>query len=348
MGRAILVPKILPNNLRIIRDMRGLTVKKVAEDLKIDRNFLSAVEQEYKNFSGKTTIRAMKYYDITFYQMYDVKDTRKLECVYLEDEPTEFDFSIEIDISEELEQYSSEKELLEEIKIDDSEIEKEILRQLKDRDLKGEVDNYLVKEKYIQDNKLYLNVTADILKQVEGIKEFDINFSKNENKELTQMLRFTGFALNSDKKTIKINGLDAKLENDYIVFNNPLKILETPKTDPKKYEELDKININDKRIKLNKKNDKIISVTLNVAEPQINNLKEVRTLMHYSIEDMHQALGLSYNGYINLELGNQKISTKIMWRLVQFLKVPLELIINVDEYYKKYCQHDKKIKKPRD
>lgn len=344
MSKLILVPDILPNNLRIIRDMRGLTIKKVAEDLKIDRNFLSAVEVCGKNFSGKTTIRAMKYYDITFYQMYDVKGTRILPYVFYE--PIELACSIKIDITDDKAEYDSEKELLENISFTSKEIKKAIEEVINMEYKKvGKVDNYVVNKKYLDNNVMILEVSVDYLEQKTEQREFHINFVENENKQLEDMLRFRGFPLTIEKQTINIDGINAKIEDDMIIFNRKYKF--SISDDPKEYIELNEISLDDSRIKVERKRNKIVSVSFNSVRREINNLKAIRTLTNLSIDEMHQSLGLSYNGYINLELGNQKISSKIMWRLVKMLKVPLELIINVDEYFDKYCQHDKKIRKPR-
>jgi len=159
-------------------------------------------------------------------------------------------------------------------------------------------------------------------------------------------LRYRGFAPTIDKEEVKIDGINTRIENDIIIFNKPYKFANSDDLKDG-YEELKEISVNDNRIIAEEKKDKIVSVTFKTVSQAINNLKAIRTLINASIEDMHGALGLGYNGYINLELGNQKISSKIMWRLVNMLKVPLELIINIDKYYDKYCQHDKKIRKPR-
>ncbi|MCD5414075.1 MAG: helix-turn-helix domain-containing protein [Clostridiales bacterium] len=77
---------------------------------------------------------------------------------------------------------------------------------------------------------------------------------------------------------------------------------------------------------------KLKSLPLNIIKKKANNLKLLRELSKLSVVELAKSIGLSYSAYINLESGNQKISTKIMWRLVKKFKVPLELIINVDEY----------------
>jgi len=351
LSELIIVPDVLPNNLRVIRDMRGLTVKQVAEDLKIDRNFLSAVEVENKNFSGKSTIRAMKYYDITFNQMYDVKDKRVLDYSYNKEQLIALKCEIKFDIADEISVYNSEEELLNNIEFNDKQINDELGRYIKNKyNKKGHIESYYIHNKYINENYIILEADVEYIEITDEIitekREFDVNFVDNENKELARMIKYKGFAPTIDKEEVKIDGLNAKIDNDTIIFNKTFKFANS--NDLKDgFEESSEIGIDDKRITLEKKRNKIVSVSFRVVDKEINNLKAIRTLINASIEDMHDALGLSYNGYINLELGNQKISSKIMWRLVNMLRIPLELIINVDKYYEKYCQHDKKIRKPR-
>lgn len=45
-----------------------------------------------------------------------------------------------------------------------------------------------------------------------------------------------------------------------------------------------------------------------------------------------EALGLSEKGYLDIINGEKRIPVKIMWRLVKFFKVPLEMIMNIPLY----------------
>ena len=53
-------------------------------------------------------------------------------------------------------------------------------------------------------------------------------------------------------------------------------------------------------------------------------------------EQVQEAIGLTEKGYYEIFEAEKKISVKLMWRLVKFFKVPLEMIMNVDLYKKKF------------
>ncbi|MBO8160589.1 MAG: transcriptional regulator [Thermosipho sp. (in: Bacteria)] len=338
----ILVPDALPNNLRAIRDMRGLTVKQVAEDLKIDRNFLSAVEMEKKNFSGKTTIRVLKYFNINFYKVYDVRDRRVLpvtDYVSKDIRPITLVFDLS---EEEIKQYPSVEEVLRNVNINETAIMEQIQSNLKNRKLEGKVDGYTILHKEIVGNKMYLKVDLDYKELETREYEFDINFLENEDRRLTEMLKYRGFddAINTIEEDV--DGHKVRIEGDKVYLSQPFKI---PKGDSvNDYYVTDVLDIEDVTVIEDTKKRKN-RIKFKAITKELNNLKAVRTLTRLTIQEMHTALGLSYNGYVNLEQGNQKISSKVMWRLVKMLRVPLEVIINVDEYYERFCTHYKISKK---
>ena len=101
------------------------------------------------------------------------------------------------------------------------------------------------------------------------------------------------------------------------------------------------VNDEDIDVKFDKESGRPLSVKFRSVRHDVNNFKQYRILQRMSLKEMHTSVGLSYNGYINLELGNQKISSKIMWRVCKKLKVPLESIVNVDEYFERFCKHTK-------
>ncbi|MCD5414073.1 MAG: helix-turn-helix domain-containing protein [Clostridiales bacterium] len=75
----ILTPDVLPNNLKLIRKMKGLSLADVSKDLGLNSVFLSSVEKEINNFSGKNTIKVLKYFDISFCKLYGIKRNVKLK-----------------------------------------------------------------------------------------------------------------------------------------------------------------------------------------------------------------------------------------------------------------------------
>lgn len=346
--KKILVPDILPNNLRIIRDMRGLALKDVANALKIDRNFLSAVEVNNKNFSGKTTIRALKYYGISFYKMYDVKEKMNLEVtdyfnnifrVTLAFHPEDL---IERDLKLYDEKYkqniinASLTEDLKQLKENNS-IIANIYRVAQKNKVKGEYVDFNLIDSLYKDEKLYLDLEVVFNEKRTEKREFDINFVMNENLQLADKLREMGFREVIRVIERKIDGKSVKIEGNLIKLDQPYKF---PKDDyGEKFTKKDTIKLSDRdlKIKYDPYTKEPVSIKFRVLKPEMNNLKTIRSLLKIPIEEMHKSLGLTYNGYINLEVGNQKISTKVMWRLVKKLNLPLELIINIDEYYEKYC-----------
>jgi transcriptional regulator with XRE-family HTH domain len=345
----ILVPDMLPNNLRSIREMRQLEIKDVAEKLEIDRNFLSGVEAETKNFSGKTTIKALKFYGVNFYKMYDVKEKRILDVTdYFENvfrttlpfDPMDiFKGSLKLKdqqaiqdtitaaLTEDYEQLKNNNLIINCIK-----------QVAKKNNVKGVYSDLNLIGSSYKDNKLFLDLEVTFKEKRTEKHEFDINFVKNENHHLADLLRYRGFP--EVIRTIEkdIDGEVIRIDGNAIQLDKPYKLVKG--NDIKKYTESDRINLSDKnlKIKYDEETNEPLSIKFKAVKPDMNNLRAIRAIANLSIEEMHKCLGLTYNGYINLELGNQKISTKIMWRLVKKLQIPLELIINIDEFYEKYCE----------
>lgn len=332
--KKVYAPDVLPNNLRHIREMRGLSISRVHKGLNIDRNFLAAVEMENKNFSGKTTIKVLKYYDINFYKMYDVGEKRVLPTTDYFLKPWEVELYIDA------------------VKMDErKDIRSVILERLNDLAAKegkmGKIEDYKVLYKDTKDGQVHLKLDVEYYEKETRDIEYDINFMENENRKLADMLEFTGFADTIYTMEVNIDNKRVKLDGNKVILPEKYKI--PYYDDIKDYYETNQLVVDGERIRIinDKSTGKPSIVKFKVVGKEINNLKAVRTLTKKSIEDMHKALGLTYNGYVNLELGNQKISSKVMWRLVYMLKVPLEVIINVDEYYKRYSAYDKKIEKKR-
>lgn len=343
MIETIPVPDVLPNNLRIIRDMRGLSVKDVANDLKVDRNFLSAVEMETKNFSGKTTIRFMKYYGISFYKMYDVAEVR--ECPVTKSILRELKYTLEFDLDKPEDEINDDYL---DLRFGEETLKDKIIEVANREGINGDVEHFIIDSREVINGKLFINVETDFLESIAEHVIFDINFMANENHELADMLRFRGFTDTISLLEEEIDGKIVRFDDKEmeIVLDKEYKIPLSNSTSDYKLTNKLPISGDNVNVHYNSKK-KPIKVKFKAITKEINCLKAIRVLLNKSIEEMHQSLGLSYNGYVNLELGNQKISTKIMWRLVQLLRVPLEIIVNVDEYYERYCKHNKKIRKPR-
>lgn len=351
--KKILVPDVLPNNLRAIRDMRGLALKTVADALKIDRNFLSAVEVQSRNFSGKTTIRAMQYFGITFYKLYDVKKIVTTDVT----DYTENEFNITLSFS--VEDFFNEIE----IKVDFNDIndfldqtfveQKELLNnhpmiidainERASEKVAGFLQDYKIEKYFYNANtkNLLLELEVVFQEQYTISADIDINLVKNEDTELTNHLAEYGFPDTIRSVERFIDGEKVKLEGKYLHFHEPFRFSVDGTLE--NFKEKDKININEGNVSIRYEDGVPVYARFKCIHKDINNLKYIRSLKEISIEEMYKALGFTYNGYINLELGNQKVSTKIMWRMVKKLRVPLELIINIDEYFETLS--DKKIEK---
>lgn len=366
-----LVPNVLPNNIKIWRElMQNMSVKQLADDLMIDRNFLTAVEAQDKNFSGKTTVRYIKYFSdkighkINFYTMYDVQ--KKCTCDTTDEKFYSSDCTLVISIDEVLVLYEQEKktkkenpsidDLIEYITTRNPVIEKHLRKKIVELTkyfkknsnfISVKFDEYEVKNTKVKDGKIVVDFIAIFKKEYELKNyEFDINFARDEEKELTRMMINMGYK-------DEIATLEYEVDDDYIsvvngkvILNKEYKIPNGKEVDD--YYTTDTLDIKkrDGNVEVKKAEDGTpTSVKFKSVRPAINNFKKFRVLTGSSIAEMSAAVGLTYNGYINLELGNQKISSKIMWRICKNLRVPIEKIVNIDEYAERYCRHIKIQKK---
>lgn len=330
--KGLIVPDTLPNNLKAIRLMSGKDIKDVADALEINPIFLSTVENQKNNLSGKTTLRVLKYFNITFNELYDVGKT--LELVHTK----EYSGNITFDIIMDKELVDDNFYINPKVKdIIDNHIAYLHSHDNKKDDIVYHTKKYEILNQVYKDNKAHLNIKADFIKKVPSLETFDINFFKETDVELTNILVNKGF-YSPYEVVLSKNDFEVDYENNVINLNKEYIYYDSEED---KYIASDKININNSNINIIKDDNynaiavKFISFeeTINNIEFIMNFLKENRNINYDNIWEL---LGLTYNGYINLIRGNQKISTKIMWKLVKLFKVPLELIINIDLYIKKF------------
>lgn len=335
----LLVPDVIPNNIRAIRDNRGISVKKAADDLKIDRNFLCGVEMENKNFSGKTTVRVLKYYGISFYQMYDVQEVKVFPVTTLiGEEHINMKFCVDLSEIENVD-INSPKNI-------NSIVEKMILKHIIDLNASNALLSYQILNNKVVKNNLHVETTFKYLSYKPNNQKFDINFCRDENVKLADMLFSKGYQDCITYVDRDLDTFDIKIENDKVIFDREYKI---PKeSDVTDYYITNELPLNKVELKYDKTNDNnLISVRFKAIRPELNNLRFIREHLNLSEKDVFEPLDMLANSYTNLELGKQKISTKIMWKLVELFKLPLEAIINIDEYYDKFCFNSKKITKKR-
>lgn len=339
MDKTISTPKILPNNLKNIRLMRNLTLHEAAEGLGVHPFFLSSVENEKNNLSGKLTMAALKFYNVNFEQLYDVKKTLILDSVQ-----ETFD-KVSVDI------ILSELEILS----DSIRVEEKILEELLKKNIDAQIYSYDIvkKKKTFKHGTFLCKIDVDLIIQKTIQKKFDINFFKNSNIELTEILLKRGFP--QTQKNIKLKKGKFKLYNDEIILDQEYKISMGNNCIATNKIELNKmVVINNKefssldgKIRITKnKEGEIETVSFITLEESMNNLKFIEKYLeeneNINIAKIPEYLGLSVPGYSNLVNGNQRISTKVMWRMVKLFKVPLELILNTKRYMDEMYELDLK------
>lgn len=329
MDKTISTPKILPNNLKSIRLMRNLTLQEAANGLNIHQFYLSSVENGRNNLSGKLSMAALNYYNVSFEQIYDVKKILILDSV----QETSENIVVEIILSEL------------EIRSDSIKVEEKILEELLKKNIDAQVYSYEIigKKKTFKHGLLLCKINVELILQKTVQKEFDINFFKNSNVKLIEILLERGFP--QTHRNIKLNENKFKVYNNEIFLDKKYKISVGNNYVVTNKIELSKmVTISDKelasldgkiRITRNKKGE-IKTLDFVSLEEDMNNLKFIEKYLEKN-EDIDTSkipkyLGLSVPGYSNLVHGNQKISTKVMWRMVMLFKVPLELILNTKRY----------------
>lgn len=353
----VLVPNILPNNIKDYRELKKLSVRQLAEDLLIDRNFLTAVEANDKNFSGKSTIRYLKHFGISYYYMYDVQGRRK--CDTIDESVYNCRGSFSITLDEMIQAYNVDKKMIrlgkngKDLSIDEmikyftnNNIMLTSIIKEEGKKIGVVFTEYEVTNTKIDKQIIHIDLLIRFTKEFElKDHEFDINFAADEDRKVSDWLFHMGYP-----ETLATLHFD--VDNEYVsVINNKVildKEYKIPKSEKNltRYYMASEFDVNDGDIDVKFDKDGLpLSVKFRSIRPEINNFKQFRILQRMSLKEMHSSVGLSYNGYINLELGNQKTSSKIMWRVCKKLKVPLESIVNVDEYFERFCKHTKIEKK---
>lgn len=308
--------------------MRGLTLDEAAKGLGVHQFYLSSVESGKSNISGKIAMAVLDFYDVSFEQIYDVKKTLTLDTV------EETFQSVEVEV------ILSELEILS----DSIKAEEKILEELLKKNINAQVYSYEIidKKKTFKHGFFLCKINVELIVQEIVKKEFDINFFRDSNIELTDILLKRGFP--EQTRNINLNKDKFKIVKDEIYLPSSFKIVSSDDIII-----TNKINIsglmplngneyvlnNDIKIIKNDKNE-IETVNLTVLEETMNNLKFIEKYLKenegLNVSDVPKLLGLSFPGYSNLVNGNQKVSAKVMWRMIKLFRVPLELILNTRRY----------------
>jgi len=352
-SKKILIPDKLPNRLRDIRENKGLKAEEVARAMDIDPNFYRFVENEETNFSGKSTIKAFTVLTVNFYQVFDVKEKR--ECEVTDEFENVFNTNIEVSIYDIIgDKYKSNDPVeVKNIAIElidkhpkgkysvrgsfsnNNLIINKCIRKAKKENIKGNFDRFEVLGYIFKDGKIMLSLNVYFLEKRREKLVFDINFMENLDKKLIKKLAVDGkiFQEKNERLTRVVDGKKVKFKEDYFLLDKKYKFKQ-PYNNNK---ESRKIYLTNPylEVKYNEKTKDPIAITFEATMPARNNLVKLREEFGITQEEMATLMGIGYNSYSSFEKIGKYISTRLMWRLVSLFKVPLEYIINIDDFYQR-------------
>lgn len=347
-GEPMYVPLALPNNIKLVREnFKKLSLQQMSDQLQIAKNFLATVEAQDQNFSGKTAVRFLKEYGINFYTLYDIQEKRVCPASY--EETMELSGVFEVTKREILEEMNkkapSNEDILKYLTMKSSIVEATIKEELEKSSDSIVIDKVSIGNETIDNDKIILEVQAWYREEKRVDEhEFNINFENEQDEELTKILRRIGYPETVTTVELEVDGETVTFDNGNIILDKEYKIPGKSKY-LSDFSVIKEINIEkDKFVEVKTSKGIPTSVKFKAIRPELNNLRALRILSHLSVEDVHPILGLSASGYLNLELGNQKLSSKVMWRIVNHFKVPLEAVINIDEYFERLCKHKRIVK----
>ncbi|MCK9470662.1 MAG: helix-turn-helix transcriptional regulator [Bacilli bacterium] len=344
MINVIIIPDIIPNNIKQLRSLRELTIEDLAKGTDLTYSFIQAVENNKANMSGITALKIMEFLDANFYQVFDISKTITLpyskeiyDIIYEE-----------IDVKKEYLYLNNSRNIIH--------IEESIDKILQKKNIEGKVYRFkIIKTVDKTDDMSSAYIEIELLKQVYEEKEFDINFLKEINYELFEHLNNKGF--NDKKRILLTKSGDYKIDGDYVYIlkenlikkGKPIrnikklnkKEVKIKKGNPLKKENPMKIikRINKKHTKIKyDKNKNIKEISFYIKYQAINNIQYIQDCLKLTNNEVCKALDISRATYNSIKTTNQRLSIKLMWKLVKLFRVPLELIIDIPLYIKTYQQ----------
>jgi len=344
--KKILTPKTLPNNLNTIRSVMGLSKKELSEIIEIGVIYIQEIEKGSKTFSGKKTIEVLTKLDQTFASLYSKDEVKTLPCVDWYEMQNQTFYVLQSENKNENLNTEETSFIKKEIK------RAAVLPNEKYRSLdKLEVINYglgkSLKE-FIKDNKIEVNVEDDqfykivnieykTIREVEKEKEFDLNLTKNYDKELLKKLYDRPFKTTALRQRFAYNDPETFVEKreDTFVFKEPVEIAILKMVDGKKeydYETITEIHEDHPSIHVSEDDH----FTLLIKGEELNHLEFIEEEYKADAADIAKSLGVTVENYNNMKKGNQKIATFTMWKMVRYFEVPLEYLINIPQYFKLY------------
>lgn len=317
----IKTPDILPNNLRVIREMKDKTTDETAQALGLNRSYISVLENNKANMSGKTAIAIMQYFDVNFYQLFDMEKDMEL------------DYTIK-KLTDNILYLTVPKDKVEVLKIKDINL-MEALEFIKEGLLKKGIDEDIHEFEYIKQSDSEIEGMVTVTMKVTTSRDkvltetFNIDFANEIDSNLFEALVHRRF---KETKEIILKRNDFSIEDGLIVLNKHYDIVKN-----NIIENTNTIDLKSGLCKVNvDKNDEIVTISFNAQVENLYNIKFIENYLNLKQDVTESELGISNNGYINIVNGNQKISTKIMWKLVKLFKVPLEYIVNINLYSEKF------------
>ena len=333
------IPTIFPNNIKLINENLGLSRQDIADVLELNVNFVSNVINEKVNFSSLSVIKFMKEFNIPFSLIYNVKREVEIDayynpkyfCIYSISKNSTIDTSLIIkDVLESLDLASSSSDkILKFFKV----LDKNTLTfndLEKSENIPNDLDIFTKLSKkidYNYDEFIYYAILIESCESNGAKQKMYINLNENYNPELIEYLYSKPF---EDYKSKKISiPLKDVIEMDY-----------TYKL-PKTYD----LIINNKVISSDSiSKEDCIKKRSNLILPGalcVNTLvkfKELREYKQYSTKEMAEILDISEPTYLNLENGYQRPSISTMWKLEYYVGIFLDCVLNIDEFYNKYCK----------
>ena len=338
------IPKILPNNLEKIKANFSLKNSTIAKILGFHANFIGDVANRKANFSGTSVIKFIKSFNIPFNLLYNINSTaqyvesKQQLCISIlqitKDEHILYKdhlnseiikFCIKNNIIENSDKYNLRilKEIYPENDILYSEEEKKSNYLYHLELIKNEIQHF-----NFTDKSSFYYVLAYIVNEDTTVTKH-INLQENLDIDLMNYLNSISFVSNNIKsikikkdEVIQLEGNSYKLPNSYKFLIDD-KVVNT--------------NIISKNMYELKNNELIIKNVISSTDIRLNKLKQLREYKNYTLQDMATILCISASTYLSIEKGHQKMSAQIMWKIEKEFGILLEQVINIDEYYKKYC-----------
>lgn len=339
------VPKVLPNNIRLICERFKLSDIELAEKLGVRPNYINLVKNQNANLSGKTTIKLMIELNIPFNLIYNVN--KEVDVLY-EDSyesymilKTDTRIDLKTENSEELAEIADFitnyfNEVVGYDENTDIYIQKYIDNIVTGTDDNGKCTfslncqesnlNITLMKKYkdiVSNLELtegnYIFIGYELKKITRNSKEF-INLQANLNLDLLGYINDVPFVAEKE----------VSIDNFYEVYDNEKVHLDKEYVFYKDGKFVVGNEIEDKYIELSERNNKHF---IKFKVYSFIKLKAVRLKLGLSIQEMADILEVENGTYVLIESGLQRISTQLMWIIEKNLGITIDSIIDIKKYY---------------